>query len=215
LIAALALILFAWLAREVTRGDALRLDTPIRNAVHARSSPPLTAMMRGVSLLGSEVILVPLGVILVWWLVAVKRRRAAVVFAVAALGAEALDQIMKLLFHRPRPEPFFGLASPVTHSFPSGHAMVSCCYFGVLAVILAARGAPWAPSRARRISIFAGAALLVALMGFSRVYLGFHYPTDVLAGYAAAVVWLAGVAQALRPVASRRIRTPADVAPNP
>jgi len=189
LVAALALILFVWLAREVTRGDALRLDTPIRNAVHARSSPPLTAIMRGVSLFGSEVILVPLGAILVWRLVAAKRRRAAVVFAVAALGAEALDQIMKLLFYRPRPEPFFGLASPVTHSFPSGHAMVSCCFFGVLAVILAARQ----PSRLKRIAIFAAAALLVALMGFSRVYLGLHYPSDVLAGYAAAVVWLAVV----------------------
>jgi undecaprenyl-diphosphatase len=189
LVTVLALILFVWLAREVTRGDAMRLDTPIRNAVHARSSPPLTGMMRGVSLIGSEVVLVPIGVILVWRLVAAKRRRAAVVFGVAALGAEALDQIMKLLFYRPRPEPFFGLASPITHSFPSGHAMVSCCFFGVLAMILAARE----PSRARRISIFAAAAILVALMGFSRVYLGFHYPTDVLAGYAAAVVWLAVV----------------------
>ena len=189
LVTVLALILFVWLAREVTRGDAMRLDTPIREAVHARSSPPLTAMMRGVSLIGSEVVLAPLGVILVWRLVAAKRRRAAVVFGVAALGAEALDQIMKLLFDRPRPEPFFGLASPITHSFPSGHAMVSCCFFGVLAMILAARE----PLRARRISIFAAAAILVALMGFSRVYLGFHYPTDVLAGYAAAVVWLAVV----------------------
>jgi undecaprenyl-diphosphatase len=189
LVTALALILFVWLAREVTRGDAMRLDTPIRNAVHARSSPPVTAAMRGVSLIGSEVFLVPLGLILVWRLVAAKRRRAAVVLAVAALGAEGLDQIMKLLFARPRPDPFFGLASPITHSFPSGHAMVSCCFFGVLAAILAVRE----PSRLKRMAIFAAAAILVALMGFSRVYLGLHYPTDVLAGYAAAVVWLAVV----------------------
>jgi undecaprenyl-diphosphatase len=187
--AALALLLFAWLAREATRGDAIRFDTPIRNAVHAWASPPLTAMMRGVSLLGSEVGLVPLGVILVWWLAAAGRRRAAVVFAAAALGAEALDQILKLLFHRPRPEPFFGYAEPLTHSFPSGHAMVSLCFFGVLAAIVAARER----SRAKRVAIFAAAALLVGLMGFSRVYLGFHYPTDVLAGYAAAVIWLTAV----------------------
>ena len=201
LVAALALILFAWLAREVVRGDAMRLDAPIREAVHARSSPALTAVMRGVSLCGSEVVLVPLGLILVWWLVAAKRRRAAVVFAVAALGAEGLDQAMKLLFHRPRPEPFFGLASPITHSFPSGHAMVSCCFFGVLAAILAARQ----PSRIKRMAIFAAAALLVALMGFSRVYLGFHYPTDVVAGYAAAVIWLAAIKPASRlgPIARR------------
>ena len=186
MVTALALILFTWLALDVTRGDAMRLDTAIRDAVHARSSPPLTALMRGLSLIGSEVGLVPLGAILVWWLVAAKRRRAAVVFGVAALGGEALDQILKLLFDRPRPEPFFGFAAPVTHSFPSGHAMESCCYFGVLAVILAARQ----PSLLKRIAIFAAAALLVALMGFSRVYLGLHYPTDVLAGYAAAVIWL-------------------------
>ena len=192
LVAALALILFVWLAREVSSGDAMRLDAPIRNAVHARSSPPLTAIMRGVSLCGSEVVLVPLGIILVWWLVAVKRRRAAVVVAVAALGAEALDQIMKVLFNRTRPEPFFGLASPITHSFPSGHAMVSCCFFGVLAAILAARER----SRVRRAALFAAAAIVVGLMGFSRVYLGYHYPTDVLAGYAAAVVWLAVVRSA-------------------
>jgi undecaprenyl-diphosphatase len=123
-----------------------------------------------------------------------------VVFGVAALGAEALDQILKLLFDRPRPETFFGFAAPVTHSFPSGHAMVSCCFFGVMAVILAAR----APSRLKRTAIFAAAAILVVLIGFSRVYLGYHYPTDVLGGYAAAVVWLAVVRTAslvLRPAA--------------
>jgi undecaprenyl-diphosphatase len=67
--------------------------------------------------------------------------------------------------------------------------MVSCCFYGALAAILAAR----ARSRARKLAIWAAAAVLTALIGFSRVYLGVHYPADVVAGYAAAVVWMAVV----------------------
>lgn len=143
--------------------------------------------MRGCTLLGSALFLVPLGAFLAWRLTRMGRRPAAILLVVAALGGEALDEALKLLFARPRPAAFFGLAQPETYSFPSGHSMASCCFYGALAMIAAAR----ARSRARRWAIWAGAAALIVCIGFSRIYLGVHYPSDVLGGYLAAVAWLA------------------------
>jgi undecaprenyl-diphosphatase len=187
--AAVALAVFGWLAHAAPRGQTMSFDLAVRDAIHRWAPLPLTYAMRGVTQLGAEVFLVTLGLILIWWLAAGGRRRAAVVLVAAALGAEALTQIMKLVFQRPRPETFFGYAEPLTYSFPSGHAMVSCCFYGVLAAILAARQR----SRGGRLAIWTVAALLTGLIGYSRVYLGVHYPSDVLAGYAAAAVWLAVV----------------------
>jgi membrane-associated phospholipid phosphatase len=116
----------------------------------------------------------------------VGRRRAAVWFAAAALGAEGLDQALKFWFRRPRPEAFFGVA-PANYSFPSGHALVSLCFYPVLAEILIDEEWP----RGRRFAARVIAALLSGSIGLSRIYLGVHYPTDVLAGYAAAIAWLA------------------------
>ena len=96
-----------------------------------------------------------------------------------SLSAEAVTQVLKTLIHRPRPEVFFGLVPTETYSFPSGHAFVPTVYFGILAGILAA-GARWR----------AAVVVIAAFLGFSRVYLGYRYPSDVVAGWALAVVWL-------------------------
>jgi len=105
------------------------------------------------------------------------------------LGGEGLNQILKHLFARSRPEAFFGYTLPSSYSFPSGHAVVSCCFYGALAAILTRR----MESGAKKLAIWAVAALMAALIGFSRIYLGVHYPSDVLAGYAAAIVWVSAV----------------------
>ena len=171
------------------RGTTQEFDAAIRDAVHARATPWLTFAMRRITWLGSELFLVPLGALIAWRLMAAGRRHAAVLFAIAALGGEGLNQILKLLFARPRPEPFFGYDLPSSYSFPSGHALVSFCYFGALAAILTRR----MESGAKKSAIWAGAALAAALIGFSRIYLGVHYPSDVLAGYSAAIVWVSAV----------------------
>jgi len=184
-VALAALVLFALLAHAVMQGDASAFDAAVRNAVHALSFPALTYAMRGISDLGEAMFLVALGVMVAWRLVSLGRRRQAAFFAIAALGAEAIDQSLKFWFQRPRPEVFFGL-QPLNYSFPSGHALVSCCFYLALAEILIDDQR----SRARKLAVWTFAILLIGLIGLSRVYLGVHYPTDVLGGYAAGIAWL-------------------------
>lgn len=186
---ALALLLFAWIAIEVVRGEGAEFDVAVRNAVHAWAFPRLTWVMRGFSQVGEAPFLISAGLLVFWRLAASGRKRAAVLLLGTVLGSEALTQILKLVFHRPRPEAFFGLPNPEMYSFPSGHAITSCCFWGVLAAILAARS----HSLPVKAAIWTMASVLAAMVGFSRVYLGVHYPTDVLAGYALAVVWVAVV----------------------
>jgi undecaprenyl-diphosphatase len=144
--------------------------------------------MRGISDLGEAAFLVVLGAIIAWRLVSLGRRRQAVFLVIAALGAEVVDQALKLWFQRPRPDVFFG-PQPLNYSFPSGHALVSCCFYLAVAEILIDE--QW--SRVRKLMVWTLAVLTTGLIGFSRVYLGVHYPTDVLGGYVAAIAWLSMV----------------------
>lgn len=187
--AAAALILFGWLARDVLRHQTIRFDAAVRDGVHSLASPGLTTLFGTITWLGSELFLIPFGALVVWRLAAAGRRQAAVLLVLAAAGGELLDQILKLAFHRGRPASFFGYPLPDSYSFPSGHAMISACFFGVLAAVLTVR----MESRGLRVSIWAAAALLALLIGMSRIYLGVHYPSDVAAGYSAAILWVAAV----------------------
>lgn len=189
LAAALAALLFVWIAIEVARGQGAAFDEAVRGAIHVRASLGLTRAMLWITQLGSGWFLIPFASLVVWRLAAAGRKRAAILLAATALGSEALTQILKLAFHRTRPQAYFGLVSPSNYSFPSGHAITACCFWGVLAAILAAR----ARSKWAKAALWASAAVLAGLVGFSRVYLGVHYPTDVLAGYALAVIWVAAV----------------------
>ena len=187
--AAAASALFIYLAGEVLRGQTLWFDTFVREGIHDWASPRLTWVMRSVTWLGSEAVLVPLVALLVWRLVAAGRRHAAILLLAACAGGEALDQVLKLVFRRARPEAFFDYPAPIGYSFPSGHSVASCCFYGVAAAILTRR----IRSRAGKAVVWAAAALLPLAIGTSRIYLGVHYPSDVLAGYAAAVVWVCAV----------------------
>ena len=174
------LALFAAIAVPATRGRTIAFDLPMRRAIHACASPALTAFMQAITAIGSEYFLVPLAAILVWRWLRRGERRSAYLLVVGSLSAEAVAQLCKALIHRPRPEVFFGLVNARTYSFPSGHAFVPAVYFGILAGIFAAK-ARWR----------AAVVVVAALLGFSRVYLGYHYASDVVAGWALAVVWLA------------------------
>jgi undecaprenyl-diphosphatase len=193
LVAIAALLFFAWLAQAVLQGGAEQFDDGVRMLVRQHASPALTAVMRAFSFLGSPLFLIPLGILVFIRFVRTGRPRMAALFVITVVGAEILDQVLKLAFHRPRPAAFFG-TTPLTYSFPSGHSLVSCAFYGVLTALAAIP----TESRLQRSIYWTSAALLIAMIGLSRIYLGVHYPSDVLAGYAAALVWVFSVASARR-----------------
>lgn len=182
--AVLALFLFAWLGSEMLQGDTQHFDQVIREWMHRYSSPGMTRAMNVISLLGYNVLIVELAIALgvFAWL---QWRRAALWLTMAMTGSLVLDLTLKYIYHRTRPTAYFGMA-PHSYSFPSGHALCSFCFYGVLAGLLSARtkSLPW-----RMLIWFAAAALVIAI-GLSRIYLGVHYPSDVVAGYLAATVWV-------------------------
>lgn len=184
-VAVLSLFLFAWIAQEMLEGATRVFDAAVRSWAHGFASPAMTRMMIGVSLLGYDILIVELVIAIVVFL-CVRWIRGAVWLALSVAGALLLDIALKYAFHRPRPQPFFGDA-PHSFSFPSGHALCSFVFYAVLAGLLAAR----LRSVALRIALWIAAALLIAAIGFSRIYLGVHYPSDVIAGYLAAAIWVA------------------------
>lgn len=195
------LIFFGWLTKEMAEGDTRGFDDAARSFVHQYASPVLTSIMQIASFFGSTVFLTIFGInlVIVFWLL--KRRRAAALFAVTMAGASILLFTLKTILQRVRPEPFFETLLPASYSFPSGHSLLSFCFYGALAAIITAR----TERRILQVIVWTGAALLVALIGISRIYLGVHHPSDVLAGLTAGFVWVVAVAVADRILQHRKL----------
>lgn len=182
-----AAILFGSLAGRVMADDSLvRFDQQLATALHQHASPFEAGLFRVVTRFADTPALVVLGVTVGLGL-ALRRRWLLLVSWAAAVGGSALfNRLLKAIFQRPRPE--FEAPLLVEHywSFPSGHAMMSLAIYGMLAYLLLVFLEP----RLARL----GVALLVALVlliGFSRLYLGVHFFSDVVGGYVAGSVWLA------------------------
>ena len=186
-VAVLSLFLFAWIAENVSDERTKDFDLTVRNRVHRYASPDLTRSMIAISFLGGGG-LVLAAILALIVLLRFRRRGAALWMIVTLAGAIVLDVTLKIAFHRVRPAPFFG-PSPRTFSFPSGHCLFSFCFYGVLAGLIAARVRRlWLRS-----VVWSLAALLVFAIGLSRIYLGVHYPSDVIAGYLTASLWVATI----------------------
>jgi undecaprenyl-diphosphatase len=185
-----ALVFFGWLAGEIFEGETKVFDETVRQAANEIASPVLTHLMMFVSFVGSAVFLAPLGVVFVVIFLRLKWRRATVLFAVAMAGEVILSLTLKGVFQRTRPEALFGYALPSSYSFPSGHALGAFCFFGILAWLITAR----LKTRRAKILVWMTAATLIFSIGFSRIYLGVHFASDVIGGYSAALVWTVTVA---------------------
>jgi membrane-associated phospholipid phosphatase len=182
--AVLALVLFSWIAEEMLAGETARFDTTVRTWVHGFASPGMTEAMRIITGMGLTGLAVAVLIAFVAFL-SLHQYRAAGWLGITLAGAVVLDVTLKHEFHRARPQPFFA-AVPHSYSFPSGHSLFSFCVYGVLAGLITAR----VRSLWLRIVIWSATAALVLAIGLSRIYLGVHYPSDVVAGYLAATVWV-------------------------
>jgi membrane-associated phospholipid phosphatase len=190
-VAALALSLFLALAAYVmSRHGEVPVDVRIENFVRAHRTGWLVVMMKAVTWLGSNVVLVPVVLAMaVWFLLRRGDSRSAIELVAALVGSIVFYDIAKAIVHRARPPAVFRVGYNFTGgSFPSGHSTSAMAVWGMLAFLLALRASPYA-----RKELFAGAAVLIVTIGASRIYLGAHWPTDVIGGFALGGAWLAGL----------------------
>ena len=188
-ISALAIVAAGWvfgaLLQDVLAHDELALvDQPVQQFFVAHREAWLTLLMRGTTNLGNAALLigVVLSVGLVWrWRAATWRLLGLLAGAFA--GAWVLSNTVKLLTHRLRPPAVQAIGHWTGRAFPSGHATHTTAVYGMLAALLAATTPRWG----RKVSVWTAALLIIGLAGLSRLYLGTHWPTDVLAGIGLAI----------------------------
>ena len=176
---------FLELTDEVLEGDSRTFDRAVLLWIHDNFSGWWNEPMRLATALGYYYVVVPLLALAVFVFYRRGWRLSAVLLVVSTGGSVVLTTVLKGVFQRARPELFDSGYQASFYSFPSGHATVAVGFYGMLTVILAYRlrgVARWA--------VAACGVVVVLLIGFSRLYLGVHYPTDVLAGYLAALLWL-------------------------
>ena len=174
-------------------------DVGVQAEVHCWTTPSLTALMQMLTWIGSIKIFMPSLIVAVALLLLfgerqqgqrlIRKRQVATMFAVAIGGALLLNDTFKLYFHRARPAVPWSIGDETTYSFPSGHSLFSLVLYGLIAYSLASRRG----GVGRRVVAISAATALVLGIGVSRIYLGMHWPTDVLAGYLTGAVWLCSV----------------------
>jgi membrane-associated phospholipid phosphatase len=180
----LSVTAFAHLAEDYLTGDPIvRWDVRFALWLHEHASHRLVRFFDVVTLAGNSVVLVVAVTVIGILLLRRTRPNEAAVIALAFGGAALVNGLLKLAFHRPRPELAFDHLD--TYSFPSGHAAVSTATFTTIAYLLGRRYR----SASQRALIAFATVVTILLVGFSRLYLGAHYLSDVLAGISFGLAW--------------------------
>lgn len=192
---AAGLLAFLGIAGEVSEGDTGAFDRAILLALRTPGDPAdpigprwFEIAMRDVTALGGHTVLTLAAILVVGFLLTVRARGAALLLAVSLAGGTALSVLLKDLYGRPRPDLVAHVVEVSTPSFPSGHAMLSAVVWLTLGALLS-RVVPRGPGR---IYVLVAACALTLMVGSSRVYLGVHWPTDVLAGWCVGSAWAMG-----------------------
>lgn len=179
------LAIFGALAEGVWEQEGFAWDTAILWAVHRYAAPATDRFMLLLTALGAPLPMIACTALALASLAYRRRYADALYVTVAVGGAAILNVLAKILFQRHRPILWPQLTPETDFGFPSGHAM------GTLAVVAALTILLW-PTRWRWCALIVGATFVI-LVGVSRIYLGVHYPSDIIAGWCAALVWVSGV----------------------
>ncbi len=180
--------LFAKIVEDVVEDESRVFDETILLWINAHSPDWLYEPMLFATALGYYWVFLPLLVLAVYVFHRIGARISAVLLPVATLGGLVLTITLKSLLQRARPEFFDSGYTASLYSFPSAHATVAVGFYGTLALLLA-----WRLRGFWRWTVATAGVLLVLLIGFSRLYLGVHYPTDIIAGFLAVPLWISFV----------------------
>ncbi len=185
----LPLWVFGELAEELREMEDFAFDAPILQAAHAYGGATLDRIFVWITDVGYAYGVIPLDIAIVLVLLLIKRWREATFALVSFVGSALLNLGAKQFFARDRPDLWESIVTEASFSFPSGHAMGSMTL--AVAVTLLAWRTPW------RWPVTVVALTFALLVGISRVYLGVHYPSDIIGGWMAAIAWVVGVYFAL------------------
>ena len=188
-----ALLLFIEIADEMAEGEAHTFDMAVLQTLHPDAANPsdpigpfwLDHAAVDLTALGSVSVLATIALLVGGFLVLQRKRLEAAIIAVAFAGGLTLSQALKGFFDRERPPEIYRASEILNASFPSGHALLSAVVFLTLGAMLAQA----AKGRALRIYVMSVAIVLVLIVGLTRIYLGVHWTTDVLAGWSAGAAW--------------------------
>jgi undecaprenyl-diphosphatase len=198
LLAVLLVVLGTWgfiaLADEVKEGGTQKFDDRIMQALHRPAADGkqvpigpkwLEESGRDITALGGVAVLTLFTLIIAGYVLMIRKFAAMWLILIAATSGLLVSTLLKHLFNRPRPPMEYQHTYVYTSSFPSGHSMLSACVYLTLGALLSRLVPKW------RVKMYCiGVALMLTfLIGISRVYMGVHYPTDVLAGWTAGLVW--------------------------
>jgi undecaprenyl-diphosphatase len=186
-VAAIGTWVFAEITEKVIAGRTQAFDEAVLRWIYARHMPVLDGAMLEITALGTGTVVMMIVGVAALFLALTRHRYSALLLLVATAGGIFLDLFLKLRFDRPRPHIFTWGAQAVSSSFPSGHAMSATIVYSTVAYLAARlqkrRWARWVT--------MSFAAIVILLICFSRLYLGVHYPSDVLAGIVVGLSWAA------------------------
>lgn len=185
IILSLSLILFFTLGYMVKGStEGILFDLTIMEYIHNNTNPLLLSIMNFISFIGSENFLIPITAMVISYTLIKKKYYISKLLLISTLGSYSLNYILKQIFQRSRPFEYF-LVNQGGLSFPSGHSMVTMTLYSTIAFLLAEK----LQDKGKKGLIYIITFVMICLMGISRIYLGVHWPTDVIGGYLAGYIF--------------------------